>query len=127
MLLEAGCPLPEALEFLRQMEQGTSAAADLARWKDRCAGGHAKFSAIAAGSKVFPPMFAWLASGSGENLAGGFRRAARAYQARAAYRTELLLYAALPAMLLLLGLMILTQMYPLAQMLFGLSHLFLLR
>ena len=86
----------------------------------RCAEGHAKFSDIAAGSKIFPPMFVWLVAGAGEDLATGFQRAAQTYQGRAAYRTELLLYASLPASLFLLGLMILSQIYPVTQLIFGL-------
>src|SRR5216117_2689240 len=93
---------------------------ELSRWKTRCAEGHAKFSDIAAGSKIFPPMFVWLVSGASEDLATGFQRAAQTYQGRAAYRTELLLYASLPASLFLLGLMILSQIYPVTQLIFGL-------
>src|SRR3989442_436871 len=67
-----------------------------------------------------PPMFVWLVAGAGEDLATGFQRAAQTYQGRAAYRTELLLYASLPASLFLLGLMILSQIYPVTQLIFGL-------
>ena len=124
ILLKSGCPLGDALDLLGQMERGTQAGAEVARWKKRCAEGHAKFSAIADGSKIFPPMFVWLVAGAGEDLATGFQRAAQTYQARAVYRTEVLLYAALPAALLLLGLMILSQIYPFAHLIFGLPKLF---
>ena len=124
ILLKSGCPLPDALSLLAQMERGTSAGKEVARWKNRCADGHAKFSAIAAGSKIFPPMFVWLVAGADEDLAIGFERAAQTYQARATYRTEVLLYAALPASLLLLGLMILSQIYPIAHLIFGLPNNF---
>ena len=124
MLLKAGCPLPEALALLAQMERGSRAVNDVAAWRERCSQGHAKFSEIAAQNSVFPPMFVWLVSGAGEDLALGFQRAAQAYQARAAYRTEVFLYAVLPASLLFLGLIILGQIYPLAQIIFGLPKLF---
>ena len=124
ILLKSGCPLGDALDLLGQMERGTQAGAEVARWKKRCAEGHAKFSAIADGSKIFPPMFVWLVAGAGEDLATGFQRAAQTYQARAVYRTEVLLYAALPAALLLLGLMILSQIFPFAHLIFGLPNLF---
>jgi hypothetical protein len=71
-------------------------------------------------------MFVWLVAGAGEDMATGFQRAAQAYQARAAYRTEMLLYAALPAALLLLGLMILSQVYPFAHFIFGFPRLFMI-
>jgi type II secretory pathway component PulF len=124
ILLKAGCSLSEALELLEKMESGTRAAAELGRWKARCAEGRAKFADVAAGGKVIPPMFVWLVAGAGENLAAGFERAAQVYHARAAYRSNVLLYAALPASLLFLGLVILAQMYPLAQMIFHLPFLF---
>jgi type II secretory pathway component PulF len=105
------------------MESGTCAAAELGRWKTRCAEGHAKFTDVAAGGKIFPPMFVWLVAGAGENLAAGFERAAQVYHARAAYRSNVLLYAALPASLLFLGLVMLAQMYPVARMIFQLPIL----
>jgi type II secretory pathway component PulF len=120
ILLKAGCPFTEALELIEKMEIGTCAAAELGRWKARCAEGRGKFTDAAAGGKIFPPMFVWLVAGAGENLAAGFDRAAQVYQARAAYRSNVLLYAALPASLLFLGLVIMAQITPLAQMIFHL-------
>ena len=124
ILLKAGCSLSEALGLLEKMESGTRAAAELGRWKARCAAGCGKFTDLAAGGKVFPPMFVWLVAGAGENLAAGFERAAQVYHARAAYRSNVLLYAALPASLLFLGLVIMAQMVPLARMIFQLPMLF---
>jgi len=120
ILLKAGCSLSEALGLLERMESGTRAAAELGRWKARCAAGRGKFPDVAAGGEIFPPMFVWLVAGAGENLAAGFERAAQVYHARAAYRSNLLLYAALPAALLFLGLVILAQMVPLARMIYQL-------
>jgi general secretion pathway protein F len=118
LLLRAGSTLPEALSLVEEIERGTPAAADLAVWKNHCAEGGGKFDRIAEGSKVFPPMFIWLVAGAGEDLAGGFERAAKTYRARATYKTNVLLYAVLPASLLFLALMILSQLYPAARLLF---------
>ena len=123
ILLKAGCSMTEAVGLLEKMESGTRAAAELGRWKTRCAEGRGKFTDMAAGGKIFPPMFVWLVAGAGEDLAAGFERAAQVYQARAAYRSNVLLYAALPASLLFLGLVMLVQMYPLAQMIYQLPLL----
>jgi type II secretory pathway component PulF len=123
LLLKAGCTPTESLGLLAEMESGTRAATELGEWKRRYAEGNAKFSDVAAGSKVFPPMFIWIVAGAGENLAAGFDRAARVYHDRAAYRSNVLLYAALPASLLFLGLVILAQMYPLAQLIYQLPSL----
>jgi type II secretory pathway component PulF len=125
VLLKAGAGLPEALALMEQTLRGTPARADLALWKKRCSEGAGKFAAIAAGSKVFPPMFIWLVAGAGEDLAAGFERAARVYQARAAYRTNVLLYAAVPVSLLFLGLIILSQIYPIGRLVFDLPRLLL--
>jgi len=123
ILLKAGCSLNETLGLLERMESGTRAAAELGLWKTRCAEGRGKFTDMAAGGKIFPPMFVWLVAGAGEDLATGFARAAQVYQARAAYRSNVLLYAALPAALLFLGLVMLAQMYPLAQLIYQLPML----
>ena len=122
ILLKSGCPLPAALALLSQLERRTCAGKELSRWKTRCAEGHPKFSDIAAGSKIFPPMFVWLVAGAGEDMAAGFQRAAQTYQGRAAYRTELLLYASLPVALFFLGLMILSQIYPVTHLIFNLPQ-----
>jgi len=124
ILLKSGCALGDALALLGQMERGSRAGSEVTRWGKRCAEGHAKFSDVADGSRIFPPMFIWLVAGAGEDLSTGFQRAAQTYHARAVYRTEVLLYAALPASLLLLGLMILSQIYPFAHLIFGLPNLF---
>jgi len=99
----------------------------LALWKKRCAEGAGKFASIASGSKVFPPMFIWLVAGAGEDLASGFDQAARVYKARAAYRTNVLLYAALPVSLLFIGLIILSQIYPIGRLVFELPRMLFLR
>jgi type II secretory pathway component PulF len=122
-LLKAGCSLNDALGLLEKMESGTRVAVELGRWKSRCAEGRGKFTDMAAGGKIFPPMFVWLVAGAGEDLAAGFERAAQVYHARAAYRSNVLLYAALPASLLFLGLVMLVQMYPLAQLIWQLPLL----
>jgi len=123
VLLKAGAALPDALGLVEQMQRGTPARSDLALWKTRCSEGAGKFASIAAGSKVFPPMFVWLVAGAGEDLAAGFERAARVYQTRSAYRTNILLYAALPVSLLFLGLIILSQIYPIGRLVFDLPRL----
>jgi type II secretory pathway component PulF len=64
------------------------------------------------GGRIFPPLFIWTVSQAGEDLATGFQRAAETYQARASYRTELLLYSALPCSVLALGLTIVLQIQP---------------
>lgn len=67
---------------------------------------------MAADGKLFPPLFVWTVSQSHEDLAAGFQRASEIYQSRAAYRSELLLYSALPCTVLALGLVILSQIQP---------------
>ncbi|HEY3864398.1 MAG TPA: type II secretion system F family protein [Verrucomicrobiae bacterium] len=125
VLLRAGAPLPEALGLMEQMHRGTPAGADFALWKTRCSEGAGKFADAAAGSRIFPPMFVWLVAGAGEDMASGFERAAHVYAARAAYRANVLLYAALPVSLLFLGLIILSQIYPVGRLIFELPRFFL--
>jgi type II secretory pathway component PulF len=127
VLLRAGSALPEALALVEQMQRGTPARADLALWQRRCSEGAGKFADVAAGSKVFPPMFVWLVAGAGEDVASGFERAARVYKARSAYRTNVLLYAALPVSLLFIGLIILSQIYPMGRLIFDLPRLLFMR
>ncbi len=112
LVLAKGGTLGDALELAGRLEQGTPAEAELGVWKDRLADGRARFADLAAGSRAFPPLFVWLVAQGGEDLATGLRRAAEVYFARAMYRTELLLYLALPVSVLTLGLMIVFQFVP---------------
>ena len=109
VLLKGGCPLPEGIGFVRAMEEGTPVAGELALWQQRLASGGNAFAETAGQGKVFPAMFYWLVAGAGDDLAAGFQRAAEIYRARAVYRIEMLLYAALPVAILVLGAMIFSQ------------------
>lgn len=112
LMLQKGCPLNQALDLLRRLEAGSPAHREIARWQSRLAAGHKNFSDLAAGGKVFPPLFIWLVSGSGEDWISGFKHAAEIYYERARHRTEMLLYAALPVSILALGILILCQVLP---------------
>ena len=112
LMLKNGVPLADALTFVEQLEHGTIAAKEIAEWRERLASGRGKFSEMAAANRVFPPLFVWTIAQSGEDLASGFQRAAELYQARALYRSELLLYSALPCSILALAAMIAIQILP---------------
>lgn len=116
LMLRSGTSLTQALSLLQGLEKETPVGRDIAQWQTRLAGGHAQFSAMASESKIVPPLFTWLVGSGGENLAEGFHRAAEIYQARAVHRVEMLLYAALPVSILFLGLMLISQAYPLMRL-----------
>ena len=116
LMLRSGTSLTQALGLLQGLEKQTPVGRDIAGWQTRLAGGHAQFSTLAGESKIVPPLFTWLVGSGGENLAEGFHRAAEIYQARAVHRVEMLLYAALPVSILFLGLMLISQAYPLMRL-----------
>ena len=119
LMLQNGGQLRDALALMQQLERGTAAGAELARWQTRLEAGHGTFADLAAGGKIFPPLFVWLVAQAGEDLADGFGRAAEIYYARAAHRVEMLLYAALPVAVLVLGALIFLQTYPLLRLVLG--------
>ncbi|MDB6059364.1 MAG: gspF, partial [Verrucomicrobiales bacterium] len=112
LMLKSGVSLDQALQLLEQMEGSTPAGAEITTWRQRLAAGHARFPEIGTGGTVFPPLFVWTVSQSQENLAAGFDRAAEVYQRRATYRTDLLLYSALPCSIIVLALVIIWQIQP---------------
>jgi type II secretory pathway component PulF len=128
LLLKNGVSLPDAIALTGQLETSSLAAADLQQWRQRLAAGVVKFSEVAAGNRLIPPMFVWIVSGAGENLADGFRRAADIYHARALYRTEVALYSVLPVtslflggVILSLGMLVISMFLPMIVMLDNLS------
>ncbi|MDB6021019.1 MAG: Type secretion system protein [Pedosphaera sp.] len=113
LMLKSGGNLGDSLGLLQQMEKGTIASAELAQWQARLAHGRGQFDEMATPGRAFPPLFLWLIANAGEDLAGGFRRTAEIYSARANHRIEMFLYAALPFSILALGAMICCQIFPL--------------
>jgi type II secretory pathway component PulF len=111
LLLKNGTPLPEAISFIRDLESNHATVSDLNGWLEKLRQGVSRFSEVAASNRIFPPLFVWLVSHGGENLAAGFHRAAGLYQSRAGQRAETALYAALPVAVLFLGTVIFSEAY----------------
>jgi type IV pilus assembly protein PilC len=113
LMLRKGATLTEALAQAEALEPAMPVAKTLAQWRLLLEAGHGKPAQWPAGDRPFPPLFLWLVRQGGEDLAAGFQKAADLYQQRAAYRTELLLYGALPVSILLLAQMVFWQAAPL--------------
>jgi type II secretory pathway component PulF len=113
LMLRNAIPFPEALVLAESLESGTPAGAALAQWRRLIESGLGKPAQWPGSLPPFPPLFLWLVQKGGEDLAGGFQKAADIYHARAAYRVELALYGILPVSVLLLGLMVFWQVLPL--------------
>ena len=111
LLLKNGVNLPDSIGLVEQLETSTSAAADLNQWRKNLAGGTAKFSEVAAGNRLIPPLFVWVVASAGEDLAAGFNRASEIYHSRAIYRTEVALYSVLPIASLFLGAIVISQAF----------------
>ncbi len=109
LLLKNGVPLPEAVGLVEELENSAAAVADLRQWRAKLAAGVAKFSEVAAASRMIPPLFVWVVASTGEDLTAGFKRAAEIYHSRALYRTEVALYSLLPIASLFLGTIVLSQ------------------
>jgi type IV pilus assembly protein PilC len=111
LMLKGGCSFPDAIDLTRQLEEASPVANELRLWQTRLASGNAKFVDIADSSRIIPPLFVWIIANAGEDLATGFKRAAEIYYSRATRQIEILLYAALPASVLFLGVLIMAQVY----------------
>ena len=111
LLLKNGVNLPDAIGLVEQLETSSAAAADLQQWRKKLAGGVVKFSEVASGSRLIPPLFVWVVASAGEDLTAGFRRAAEIYHSRAIYRTEVALFSVLPLASLFLGAVVLSQAF----------------
>lgn len=111
LMIEHGATLTEALSLAEAIDPGTPAAKSLAQWRAQIEAGNGSSTRWPAGA--FPPLFLWVIQSAGENLAEGFRKAAALYQARAAYKTDLALYGALPISILFVGQLVFWQLVPL--------------
>lgn len=114
MMLRNGLPLAEALALAEALESGSPAGKVLGEWRAAVEAGRGKPVQWQA-QRPFPALFVWLVQRGGEHPAEAFQKAAGIYQARAQYRADLALYAALPLSILFLGQMVLWQVVPLAR------------
>jgi len=113
IMLRSGCTFADAVGLVRQIEEPSVATDELRNWQDKLSDGTSSFSDVAAGGRVFPGLFVWLVANAPEDLAQGFQRASEVYQTRANFRVEMMLYAALPIAILILGGLICGQLYSL--------------
>ncbi len=127
VMLRGGCTLPEALGLVEQMETGSAAAAEVTAWRQWLATGGSRLPAPATTNRVFPPLFLWLVASAGEEVPAGFQRAAEIYRARANHQIEMMLYAALPVAVVLLGSLILIELrgvfLPLVKLISGMTSM----
>jgi type II secretory pathway component PulF len=111
LMLKNGTTLPDALALAESLEGNSPAGRTLAEWGWLSQTGMGKPADWKA--KAFPPLFLWLVRSAGENVASGFHKAAELYQARAAYKTDLALYGALPVSIVFVGQLVFWQVAPL--------------
>ena len=116
LLLKSGVSLKESIDFLKALEPCGTVKAELKCWSDRFENGVGKFDEISEGSKVIPPLFCWLVGNGGEDVTAGFKQAGEVYAARASFKTDILIQAALPVSILALGMLISSQVLPYVQL-----------
>ena len=123
LMLRSGVTLSEALAMAQTLESGTPAGRALAQWRSSIESGQGKSAQAPSSLPPFPPLFLWLVRKGGEDIASGFQHAAEIYRARAGYRIDMALYAALPVSILLLGQMIFWQVAPLLRSMIWMMNL----
>ncbi|HEY1169919.1 MAG TPA: type II secretion system F family protein [Verrucomicrobiae bacterium] len=110
--LRSGMTLPAALQTVEALEDGSPVAAELAAWREHLSTGGGTIPEESLKNKSIPPLFRWMVRQCGEDAAEGFEQAAKFYAERSATQREMLLFAALPVSVLILGTVIAGQMLP---------------
>lgn len=114
MMLQSGCSLNETLPVLHELEKGSPAQPVIKQWEQAVAAGGNRFEGLATRvNSPLPPLFYWLVGADRENWCAGLLRAAGIYHNRARNKLELILAAALPVCVIVLGVLILYQTYSL--------------
>lgn len=112
VLVANGVPLPEALALMAKLETSRHANADLTLWKSEIESGQWKSQGSFERFRVLPPLFFWCVAAAGERIASGFKQAADLYAKRASYQADMILFAALPISILVVGSLVLNQFWP---------------
>jgi type II secretory pathway component PulF len=113
LLLRGGASLPQALALVGRMEQASPAAQDCRVWETRLREGGGRLADLAGNFRAFPPLFVWIIASAGDDLAKGFFRAGEIYARRAQHQSEMILFAALPVVILVVGGFTVLQFAPL--------------
>lgn len=119
LLLKTGCRLPEALRLCAELEPSPAVARALREWDAFLAQGERELRPASTASRFFPKTFLWLISSDPEDWIAGFSRAAEIYRRRAQAQAETLLYAAMPVLVLILGVLVLGQATFALQLVYG--------
>jgi type II secretory pathway component PulF len=115
LLLGGGCPLPEAIRLVRELETRSPAAADLALWQQRIEQGATRLAEVSqrsGNSSGIPPLFRWLVLSTGDRVGDGFVRAADFYRERARHRMDIFVNGLIPVAVLGLGLLLVLTFVP---------------
>jgi type II secretory pathway component PulF len=112
VLVANGVPLPDALALLARQETSRHANADLSLWKSEIESGQWKSQGSFERFRVLPPLFFWCVAAAGEQIASGFKQAADLYARRAAHQSDMILFAALPISIIVVGSIVLNQFWP---------------
>jgi type II secretory pathway component PulF len=117
IMVKSGTTFETATRLLAETEQSSPAQRDLSGWAEAIRQGRTRFDQVALGSRVFPPLFVWLVAQGGDDLAKGFQKAATIYERRAGHMIDMMLFAALPFAVVLVGLVMLGQIYSVSALL----------
>lgn len=115
LLLQSGCPLPEAIQLIRSLEPRSRLSKELAVWSSRLEQGVTRLADVtapASRSERIPRFFRWLVLSRGDRLAEGFERAGKHYADRARHRLAILTNGITPVATILLGILIATNFLP---------------
>lgn len=118
LLLRRGCSLGDATKFMYELEGDSILGREMKTWAERIESGVVCVSAIGEQSKVLPPMFVWMLEQDANDLPAGLEQAADMYSTQAQRQTDILMHAAGPCGLIVLGTIVACQIYP-AIWLFG--------
>ena len=112
LLLRRGCSLGDATRFMYELEGDSILGREMKLWTERIESGVVCLSAIGEKSKVLPPMFVWMLEQDASDLPSGLEQAAEMYASQAQRQTDLLMHAAGPCGLIVLGTIVACQIYP---------------
>lgn len=112
VLVANGVPLHEAITLMANLETSNRANADLTFWKGEIESGQWKPQGSVCQFRVLPPLFFWCVASAGEEIANGFKQAADLYTRRASHQRDMILFAALPVSIIVVGAIVLNQFWP---------------
>jgi type II secretory pathway component PulF len=110
MLMSGGCSFKDSISIVSELENNTLIGNELSSILKNMSEGNLNIEEAVPANSILPPIFIWSISANQQNQNMGLQKTIEIYEQRADYKFEMFLYAFLPSLIIVLGLLTVGQL-----------------